>query len=317
VVAATVMAWHGITQMATGIGWSGAELIGGRIAYVGIFNDPNDLGLLFIATLPLMFHMLTDARSLLARGALLFATASVFYGIFLTNSRGTVLGFLALAGCYFWARFGMLRTVILGVILGPLALIFAPSRFKDMGVDEMDDSALYRFEAWYEGFYMFRENPFLGVGVDRFDEHFFMTAHNSFVIIFSETGFLGSYVWTAFLGLSIYMMYKIQGTEIPPALATDATELAEFDDSRKIARTLMYCFVAFCAAALFLSRAYDISLFIWCGLAVAHHQNARRRWPEYIEVVKLQGHYLLVFSYWVGAFLVCYLGMKAGLMLNG
>jgi O-antigen ligase len=314
-IAAIVMALHGINQLSTGTGWSGAEVIDGRITYVGIFNDPNDLGLLFIATLPVMFHLLTETRSFLWRGLLFFSTGAVLYAIYLTNSRGTILGLLSLIGCYFWARFGLLRTAILISVLGPLAVIFAPSRFREMGGGEVDESALYRFEAWYEGFYMFRDNLFLGVGVERFDEHFFMTAHNSFVIVLSETGFIGSYVWTAFLGLSVYMMYKIQGAEIPPALATDPTELMEFESSRKVARALMYAFIAFCAAALFLSRAYDITLFIWCGLAVAHYQNSRRRWPEYVELINLQGHYLLVLGFWAAALSVCYVGMKVGLSL--
>src|SRR5690606_5045639 len=60
-----LLAIHGIEQVQTGVGWTGAELSQGtRIQYVGIFNDPNDLGLLFVIALPM-------ALFLASRGGLL------------------------------------------------------------------------------------------------------------------------------------------------------------------------------------------------------------------------------------------------------
>lgn len=54
VACAAILALHGVEQARTGTGWTGIPLSeGGRIQYVGIFNDPNDLGLLFAATLPM------------------------------------------------------------------------------------------------------------------------------------------------------------------------------------------------------------------------------------------------------------------------
>ena len=58
IVCASVLAVHGIDQASTGIGWTGVELSQGtRIQYVGIFNDPNDLGLLFVMCLPMAFYL--------------------------------------------------------------------------------------------------------------------------------------------------------------------------------------------------------------------------------------------------------------------
>ncbi|HEY1589813.1 MAG TPA: O-antigen polymerase, partial [Rhodanobacter sp.] len=54
VLCAVVLALHGVEQADTGVGWTGIPIgEDGRIQYVGIFNDPNDLGLLFAATLPM------------------------------------------------------------------------------------------------------------------------------------------------------------------------------------------------------------------------------------------------------------------------
>ncbi len=54
VMCSVVLAVHGIEQARSGIGWTGVPIgEDGRIQYVGIFNDPNDLGLLFVAALPM------------------------------------------------------------------------------------------------------------------------------------------------------------------------------------------------------------------------------------------------------------------------
>jgi O-antigen ligase len=316
VLAATVMAWHGILQVESGTGWSGAELLAGRITYVGIFNDPNDLGMLFIASLPVLIFLYNDARFILWRLILVASFVSIIYAIYLTNSRGTVIGLAATAGVYFWSRFGLLRTAVLGAVLGPLAFILAPSRFRDMAeAGTLDDSALFRFEAWYEGFNMARLEPFFGVGVDRFSEHFFMTAHNSFVVALAELGFIGAFVWTAFLGLSLYMMYRFQRAEVPDDILENPGEIAAYLNQQKIARALMFSLVAFCSAGLFLSRSYDLTLFIWCGLAVAHYQNCRRRWPETTEVIGLKGNITKVIAFWIFTLVISYLGMKVGLSL--
>lgn len=316
VLAATVMAFHGITQLESGTGWSGAELLAGRITYVGIFNDPNDLGMLFIATVPLVMYLYHDARFLLWRVTLMVSLLSVSYAIYLTNSRGTIVGLAATAAVYSWLRFGAFRTAILLAILGPLAIANAPSRLREMtAAGGIDDSALFRFEAWYEGFNMARLEPFFGVGADRFGEHFYMAAHNSFITALAELGFVGAFVWTAFLGLSLYMMYRFQRAALPAGIAGDSDETAEYLTQQRIARALMLSIVAFCSAGLFLSRTYDITLFIWCGLAVAHYQNCRRRWPDSTEVIRLQGNVAKIIVFWMCTLIISYLGMKVGLSL--
>ena len=77
----------------------------------------------------------------------------------------------------------------------------------------------------------------------------------------------------------------------------------------------MFSLLAFCSAGLFLSRAFDITLFIWCGLVVAHYQNCRRRWPNITEVIQLKGNIMKVFYFWLFTVMVSYLGMKVGLFL--
>src|SRR5687767_8281694 len=53
IACASVLVLHGHIQQ-TGMGWTGQPMIEGRITYSGIFNDPNDMGLLFVMSVTLI-----------------------------------------------------------------------------------------------------------------------------------------------------------------------------------------------------------------------------------------------------------------------
>jgi putative inorganic carbon (HCO3(-)) transporter len=104
VLSSIVLVAHGIGQARDGVGWTGVPLSeDGRIQYIGIFNDPNDLGLLFASTIP-MAVFLSTLRGFLLRLFWLGCAALLFYGTYLTNSRGALLAVLVVAGCYVWYR---------------------------------------------------------------------------------------------------------------------------------------------------------------------------------------------------------------------
>jgi hypothetical protein len=53
-----VLVAHGVEQAELGIGWTGVGLSQEtRTQYVGIFNDPYDLGLLFVMVLPMALYL--------------------------------------------------------------------------------------------------------------------------------------------------------------------------------------------------------------------------------------------------------------------
>jgi hypothetical protein len=106
VLCAVVLALHGVEQADTGVGWTGIPIgEDGRIQYVGIFNDPNDLGLLFAATMP-MAVFLSRRGGFFGRIFWLAAAVLLLYGTYLTNSRGAMLSVLVVVGVYIWRRRG-------------------------------------------------------------------------------------------------------------------------------------------------------------------------------------------------------------------
>ncbi len=60
---------------------------------------------------------------------------------------------------------------------------------------ELDESASERLVAWTEGLEMLKAQPILGVGYGQFLDHHTLTAHNSLVLCFAETGLLGCFFW--------------------------------------------------------------------------------------------------------------------------
>ncbi|MET0256500.1 MAG: O-antigen ligase family protein [Luteibacter sp.] len=275
VVCAAVLALHGVEQAKTGVGWTGIPLgEGNRIQYVGIFNDPNDLGLLFAATLPMaMFLGRRGAGAL--RLVWLGAALLLLYGIFLTNSRGAMLAVLVVAGCYVWYRRGIVVAGVLGVI-GLTVMKLLSSRMDEL--DAGEESAAGRVDAWYAGLEMFRENPVFGVGAGNFTEYNELTAHNSFVLVIAETGFIGFVLWLAFVGYGFWMMLTILRHVRMPG--NDAAVEADWAMEQKMALTLLLSLCGLFASAFFLSRSYMIVMYLIAAMVAGHYVGARRRWPD-------------------------------------
>lgn len=200
---AFVLAVHGVDQAINGVGWTGVGTSeNGRIQYVGIFHDPNDLGMLFVTVLPMAVY-LSAGGGIMRRLFWLAGAALLVYGIHLTKSRGTMLALLVVMGAYLWYRRGLIMAALAGIVgLGVMEAL--GSRMQNLSVDE--SSAAGRIDAWYEGLYMFREHPVFGVGAGNFTDYNYLTAHNSFVLVLAETGIVGFTLWIAFVGYSFWMM---------------------------------------------------------------------------------------------------------------
>lgn len=277
VLCATVLALHGVQQAQLGVGWTGTPLAqDGRIQYLGIFNDPNDLGLLFVSTFP-MAEYLRRRSGLLLKPLWLACVALLCYGVYLTDSRGSLLAMVALVGAYIWKRHGVIAATLLGGA-GLMALMALPSRLQELDVSE--SSALGRVDAWYEGLQMFLANPLLGVGTNNFVEYHYLTAHNSFILVLAETGFVGYLVWIAFVGYCFRMLLAALRPGAGPDPEQAAPEaLAAWAVDRRLAAVLLLSLFGFFAAAFFLSRSYVLLLYLLAAAAVGHYVGMKRRYP--------------------------------------
>jgi putative inorganic carbon (HCO3(-)) transporter len=203
---AAVLVLHGHWQVTNGISWTGQPMIEGRITYAGIFNDPNDMGLLFVMSIAMsIFHLHTQRRTSV-RLLIVALLGWLFYGVYLTDSRGTMLATMLIIALALWRSYGKALVIVFGAILIPVLLAF--TRLSELDTEEA--SAANRFDAWYEGLELLIANPLFGIGWGMFsDYNFGLTAHNTFVLAMSELGLLGYTVWLSFVAMSGWMIFRL------------------------------------------------------------------------------------------------------------
>ncbi|HXE77191.1 MAG TPA: O-antigen ligase family protein [Rhodanobacter sp.] len=300
VICAAVLAAHSIQQANTGIGWTGMTIgEDGRVRYVGIFNDPNDLGLLFVAVLP-MAIFLSGLGGFLRRVFWLAAAALLLYGIYLTNSRGAMLAVLVVGGIFIWRRRGMFTAGVLGVA-GLLVMRLLSSRMQELDPDE--SSAFGRVDAWYEGMHMFFSNPLLGVGPGNFTDYNQLTAHNSWVLVLAETGFVGYTLWLAFVVYGFWMMMNVMRYQ--PDAVDDPNQARLLQGERSMAFTLLLSQYGLFAAAFFLSRSYTVVMYLLIAVVVGHYLGMRQRWQG-LPMFRLSDHWLRWMMVSVGSIMALY-----------
>ena len=300
---AAVISIHGIEQVKLGTGWTGIGLSQGtRIQYVGIFNDPNDLGMLFVACVPMAVFLGSRGGLMGLRRLFWWIIAGILvYGIYLTDSRGSLLGLLLMMGLYVWQTRGMFVAGVLGSMAVGV-LLALPSRFNEIDVEEA--SAQGRVDSWYEGVQMFIGHPIFGVGPDMYSDYHPLTAHNSFVLVMAETGIIGYTLWLAFVIYAFRMMWAasrglgqpvwrddeameaeieaaaVEGADADALLAAEDARDAHIAEGRGIAMALLLSLAGFFTCAFFLSRSYVVILYLLAAIVVAHYVDMRRDDPS-------------------------------------
>lgn len=279
-VATMFMVHNGYTQHQSvdGYGWAaGTHLVEKiRITYVGIFNDPNDIAMFFVMSIPLAIFFINNSGFIFKVLGIAVVVALV-YGVVLTNSRGGLLGVIGLMGFYFLYRYGFKKSILAGIASLPV-LFFALSKFRTI---EQGESANGRVDAWYVGMYeLFLSNPIFGVGKGAFTDHHHHTAHNSFILVIGELGFLGYLFWFAALSLTIYMVLK------PTLWYRGLSKEKKLELPNNIKQELQlniamaFSFAGFLITCFFLSRSYIILLFVFMGMAVATYYRTIKLLPE-------------------------------------
>tara|TARA_R110001599_G_scaffold310954_1_gene518196 strand:+ start:4849 stop:6216 length:1368 start_codon:yes stop_codon:yes gene_type:complete len=288
------MVHHGYSQVmsADGIGWSGTLISQGtRIKYIGIFSDPNDMGMFLLMNVPIAFYFFSKAQNFIIKVAVLIVIGLLLWGIVNTNSRGTLVGLLALCCVYMVFRFGKLKAFIFIGICIPIAFV-AMSKFR--AIDTEEESAQGRIEAWYSAVQMFKYRPVVGVGKGNFMEHHGRTGHNSYAMVMAELGTLGYFFWFTFL---IFTMQKLlyitngiaQFSDVKPPdnkppdnkLPVNKSSWEEVAaEYQSLAKVLLYSLTGYAATAFFLSRSYILFLFIFIGLATALIHRVERNYME-------------------------------------
>lgn len=201
-----------------GIGWTGAQMIDGRVTYLGFLNDPNDLSMALLMILPMQLY-LARKSGWIFKLFWLGAAVLILDTLKLANSRGAILSVAAMMFHHGILRYGVIRSLLVGPVALAPVLIFGPSRVNEISDDE--ESAEGRIEAWHEGFQMLMQHPLFGVGKGMFTEYNNLTAHNSYVLAIAELGLIGFFVWFSSIVLSWMMMALVNKAGPSGALSAE------------------------------------------------------------------------------------------------
>jgi len=285
---AVVMSLHAIYQIASEdkVGWTGIDAMvrhdSGdepvwQARYIGIFQDPNDMGMVLAASLSFVVYFVFTCRNWLLKAAAIGCGGLILQGIYLANSRGTILAVLASLAIYLMIKYNLLKALLPGLVLLPIVVTLLPSRFFISN----DESSMERLNAWYEGYVMFKANPLLGVGMGNFIDHHYKTAHNSWVLAYSELGFVGFYFWMSVLFTSLFGVFVVSRVKVSdyPEMLPDMREkiLKEVN----LAKATFFGFIAVLASAFFLSRTYTFPLYFFAGLSTASVIRATNNIPDF------------------------------------
>ena len=225
-----------------------------RLRSLGFLNDPNDFAQVMVMVLPILWWLVVSGawwRNLLLAAA---PAGLLAYAIYLTHSRGAFLGIGALAALAIHRVLGTLRTLLLvGLAIAAMGIVSVGGR----GLSSEEESAAQRVDAWFAGWTMLKSHPLFGVGYSNFLEHHYLTAHNSFVLVYAELGLIGYFFW---LGLIVITFLGLnQAVRLAPP---GSGEL-------RMAVTVRAAMTAYIACAWFLSRSFQPGLYVVLALGVA------------------------------------------------
>lgn len=243
------------------------HLPGGGVALraraMGFMRDPNDLAQSLIAAIP--FAALAWRRHSMIGNLFLaiIPIAILVYGVYLTGSRGGLLTLMVITFIAIRPKLGTALSTI-ALVLGGLGLLAITFGGRAFGLDQ---SATNRIEAWSVGLQLLKQHPITGVGYGLFTDFNRLTAHNSYVLCFSELGLPGYFLWIMLL---LVTMLELNAIRKMPVKSDDDLTL------RRYARSIQLSLYAFLVAAWFLSRTYVVTLYLLIALAIAAAEVARR-----------------------------------------
>jgi hypothetical protein len=237
-----------------------------RLRGLGLLNDPNDYSQYLLILMPLML-LLWDPRHK-TRSALLLGPAAViaFYGIYLSRSRGALVGLMVFAGLMIQGSLRWMGALAALGLAGAIRLGVDFTGGRDISADAGSD----RLELWGYGIEMIKGSPLWGVGYRGYpDDAGGYTAHNSFMLCAAEAGLPAYFVWIALLVVTVFQLR---------ALAFDTRPRAPSAETQQWCRGVLMSVYLFLATAFFLSRTYSATLYMVLGLCAAlTGMEARRR----------------------------------------
>jgi len=256
----------------------------GRLAAMDITYDPNDIALLYVVSLPIVFYFACE-HSGYRKFFLFFTLLVLVYAIVLSGSRG---GFLGLTVVILWMlhksrRRNIFYKAALLLLFGTVFLVFAPERYKERIETLFSEQVDYnitdkygRLEIWKRSAKLIVKNPVLGTGPGTFGiasgfEYakevggavWRKTAHNSFILVGVEMGLIGGCIFTLLFITALREMGAIQReSKGNPSMAKYVW----------LSKGVQASVLGFMVCGFFLSQAYSSIAYFLVALSAAYRK---------------------------------------------
>jgi probable O-glycosylation ligase (exosortase A-associated) len=220
----------------------------------------NEMGLALIMTVPLLRYLQMTTPNLWIRAGLAGAMVLCAIATVGSQSRGALLGLVAMAGFLWLKSRNKIFTGMLGAIAVVLVLMVMPQQWYDRMATiknyESDPSAMGRINAWKMAFNMAKDRP-LGGGFDSFREYSFDLyapdpddVHDSHSIYFEVLGEHG------FLGLAIFLLLGLMTWRTASSVIGRARRDRDKRWLADLAAMIQVSLVGYASAGAFLGLAY-------------------------------------------------------------
>jgi probable O-glycosylation ligase (exosortase A-associated) len=279
---------------------NGLELVEGTRVTIGrsigsMLGDPNDLSLvlLFPASFALAL-LLTRGSGWASKLYGLIAFCLIVAAVIATQSRGGLLGILAVSGVFGYrlVRNKVLLFAVGGVALMVLVAAAGISSRASGGAHEegIDESAMGRIYAWQAAMSMAVHNPVTGVGLDNFIENYWEhsphwdgknhAVHSTWFGVLGETGLVGFIAFVTMVVVTVRSaLWCCSVLKPDPGTRPGRDEVAAY----VMAQAVLSGLAGFCVSGTFLTMGFTWPVYVLLALTAAVANYARQKRLSYCD----------------------------------
>lgn len=258
--------------------------VNGRLEGIGPpdANDSNMLAALLVTTIPFIVNRIINSSWLIRIVSIVYLVF-IMNAIILCSSRGAIIGIIVSIGIY--VIFEENKKIKLGLLLGSILSIFAFFYLSDDVVfvrlstlrDPSVEGSGGRVAMWAYVFNMFKDYPFGAGGRSiaymspRYLPEYMLSnnglraAHNTFLTVLVEQGFLGLFLFLGFLSSTFRGLHKLR-TRLVVKLNSDNV-LDAIKDIYMDAGALISSLAGLLVCSFFIDRIYFEPLYWLCALS--------------------------------------------------
>ncbi len=237
-------------------------------------QDNNQLALALIATVPLVHYLTTTTPYKWMKIGLWCAIALMFFSILGSQSRGALVGIVAMAGFFVWRTRYKGAAIVASLILLFIGAWFVPDhwieRMQTISDYETDGSAMGRIHAWTFAVKLALDNPITGGGfhVSSISDLFFSyvpegRVAKAFHSIWFEM--LGAH---GFVGLAIFMTMLFLAWSNCSTIRRKTREIPQLHWAYDLASMLQVSLIGYMATGTFVNLAFFDLLYTLIAIIV-------------------------------------------------